>query len=238
MANSIAIVGDSGTGKSSSMGQLPELNIEGLNPEETFIINVKGKPLPFRGWKAKYNECDVSNGPPVTGNYVSTTDSTLIIRVLTYISQNRPDIKNVILDDGQYIMSEEFMANALKAGYDKFNKMAKNMYDVVNTGINMRSDINFILMIHEDEEEGKTKIKTLGKMLDDKVNLAGLFTVVLYTVTKTNMQGTTYHFATNKQLDDRGIHVMAKSPVGMFTEKLIPNDLGKVIKTINEYNDG
>lgn len=74
-------------------------------------------------------------------------------------------------------------------------------------------------------------------MLDDKVNLAGLFTVVLYTTTKTNMQGTTYHFVTNKHIDDRGIHIMAKSPVGMFDDKLIPNDLGLVVRTIEEYNN-
>lgn len=75
-------------------------------------------------------------------------------------------------------------------------------------------------------------------MLDDKVNLAGLFTVVLYTTTKTNMQGTTYHFVTNKYIDDRGIHIMAKSPVGMFEERLIPNDMGLVLDKIEEYNKG
>ena len=237
MANSIAIVGDSGTGKSTSMGQLPDLGIQGLNPDETFIINVKGKPLPFRGWKSKYKEVNLEQGPPTEGNYLATTDTAVIIKVLSFIDRSRPDIKNVILDDGQYIMSEEFMANALKSGYDKFNRMAKNMFDVVNTGINMKKDTNFILMIHEDEEDGKTKIKTLGKMLDDKVNLAGLFTVVLYTTTKTSSQGTTYHFVTNKYIDDRGIHVMAKSPVGMFEDKLITNDLGNVIETINKFNN-
>ena len=75
-------------------------------------------------------------------------------------------------------------------------------------------------------------------MLDDKVNLAGLFTVVLYTTTKTTMQGTKYFFITNKHIDERGIHIMAKSPVGMFTEKLIPNDMGFVIDEINKYNNG
>jgi hypothetical protein len=74
-------------------------------------------------------------------------------------------------------------------------------------------------------------------MLDDKVNLAGLFTVVLYTTTKTNSQGTQYYFVTNKHIDDRGIHIMAKSPVGMFEEKLIPNDMGFVLEQINKYNN-
>ena len=78
---------------------------------------------------------------------------------MNFISSSRPDIKNVVLDDGQYIMSEEFMANALKSGYDKFNRMAKNMYDVINTGINMSEDKNFILLTHVEVEEGKAKIK-------------------------------------------------------------------------------
>lgn len=237
MANAIAVVGDSGSGKSTSIGEHIDLGIKGLKPEETFIINVKGKQLPMRGWKTKYIPIDITK-PPTEGNYLATTDSALIVKTLQYINSNRPDIKNVVLDDAQYIMSEEFMANALKSGYDKFNKMAKNMYDIINMGLNMKDSINFIMLTHDDEEEGKSKIKTLGKMLDDKVNLAGLFTVVLYTTTKTNMQGTTYHFVTNKYIDDRGIHIMAKSPVGMFEERLIPNDMGLVLDKIEEYNKG
>lgn len=237
MANAIAVVGDSGSGKSTSLSNVPELNIKGLDPKETFIINVKGKPLPMKGWATLYKEIDVTK-PPVEGNYLATTQPELIIKTLQYISANRPDIKSVVLDDAQYVMSEEFMVNALKAGYDKFNKMAKNMYDIINTGINMRKDINFIMLTHDDEEDGKSKIKTLGKMLDDKVNLAGLFTVVLYTTTKTTSQGTTYNFITNKHIDDRGVHIPAKSPIGMFEEKIIPNDLGYVLDVINEYNNG
>ena len=237
MANGIAVVGDSGSGKSTSVGKHEELGIKGLNPEHTFIINVKGKPLPMRGWKSKYVAIDVTK-PPTEGNYLASTDAGLIIKILQYINANRPDITNVVLDDAQYVMSEEFMANALKTGFDKFNKMAKNMYDIINTGLLMREDINFIMLTHDDEEDGKSKIKTLGRLLDDKVNLAGLFTVVLYTTTKTTMSGTTYHFVTNKHIDERGVHIMAKSPVGMFEEKLIPNDMGLVLDKIEEYNKG
>ena len=75
------------------------------------------------------------------------------------------------------------------------------------------------------------------KMLSDKVNLAGLFTVVLYTNVKTSLQGSTYSFITNQHIDDRGIYVMAKSPRGMFDKKLIPNDMGLVLQKMNEYNN-
>lgn len=115
MANAIAIVGESGSGKSTSLSNIPELNITGLNPKETFIINVKGKPLPIKGWKSLYKEIDITK-PPTEGNYLATTESSLIVKTLQYINQNRTDIKNVVLEDAQYVMSEEFMLNALKTG--------------------------------------------------------------------------------------------------------------------------
>ena len=236
MANAVAIVGDTGTGKTSSVMPDSDINVKGLNPKETFIINVKDKPLPMRGWLRLYIPIPVGV-PPTEGNYFASTDAQAIIKTMAYVGSNRPDIKNIVLDDGQYLMSEEFMANALKAGYDKFNKMAKNMYDVINTGLNLPKDKNFILITHSEENEGKTDIKTLGKMLSDKVNLAGLFTVVLYTDVKTNLQGSTYSFITNQHINDRGVYVMAKSPRGMFKDKLIPNDLGFVLDSIEQYNN-
>ena len=75
------------------------------------------------------------------------------------------------------------------------------------------------------------------KMLSDKVNLAGLFTIVLYTNVKTTMQGSTYSFVTNQHIDDRGVYIMAKSPRGMFPDKLIPNDMGYVLQKVEEYNN-
>lgn len=98
MSQAIAIVGESGSGKTSSLAQVPELGIEGLDPKETFIINVKGKPLPIKGFRSKYVPVQVG-GPPAEGNYLSTTDTDLIIRTMNFISSSRPDIKNVVLDD-------------------------------------------------------------------------------------------------------------------------------------------
>ena len=237
MANAIAIVGESGTGKSTSLAQAPDIGIIGLDPKETFIINVKDKPLPFKGWVKQYIPIPVGEAP-TTGNYFSSTDTPSILKVLQFIANNRPDIKNVVLEDSQYIMSQEFMDNALKAGFDKFNKMGKNMFDIINAGITLPKDKTFIMITHSEENEGKTDIKTLGKLLSDKVNLAGLFTVVLYTNVKTNSQGSTYSFITNQHIDERGTYIMAKSPRGMFPEKLIPNDLGYVLQKVNEYNQG
>ena len=76
-------------------------------------------------------------------------------------------------------------------------------------------------------------------MLEDKVNPIGMFTTVLFTTHKTTLQGvTTYHFITNQHIDERGILIPAKSPVGMFSEKLVPNDLGYVLDKVEEYYNG
>ena len=148
----ILVLAESGFGKSTSYGNIKadEINklpydITGLPAEETLVINIKGKPLPFKGWRKLYKPIDVS-APPTTGNYLETTDPALIVKTLGYFDANRKDIKNVIIDDFQYLMAEEFMANALKTGFDKYNKLAKNAYDVINAGIKMRSDINFIIL--------------------------------------------------------------------------------------------
>lgn len=239
MANAVAIVTESGFGKTTSAGNIPELGIKGLDPKETFFINVKGKPLPFRGWKKFYIPVDITAGPPKEGNYLASSNAQDITKVMNYINQNRPDIKNIVLDDFQYIMSEEFMANALKSGFDKFNKLAKNAYDVINTGVGMREDMNFIILTHSEVKENgfdtSYKIKTIGKMLDQKVTLEGLFTIVLYgkQVWDDKEKTVAKHFVTN--YDGQ---YPAKSPVGMFKDVYIPNDLGLVIESINKYNNG
>ena len=239
MANAVAVVTESGFGKTTSLGKIPELGIEGLDPNETFLINVKSKPLPFRGWKKLYIPVDISKGPPKVGNYLASCNPYDIIKVMQYVSANRPDIKNLVIDDYQYLMSEEFMANALKAGFDKFNKLAKNAYDVINAGISGREDLNFFLLTHaetiENSFQTSYKIKTIGKMLDSKVTLEGLFTIVLYgkQVWDDKEKKVTKTFVTN--FDGQ---YPAKSPVGMFKETYILNDLGAVAKAMNAYNHG
>lgn len=238
MANGIAIVAHTGYGKSTAIGNIPELNIEGLDPKETFIINVKGKPLPFKGWKQQYKPVP-DGSPPAEGNYLATTKASVIISTLKYIDENRPDIKCVVLDDFQYVMSEQFMSDALKKGYDKFNVLAKNAYDVINAGLKMKEDTLFFVLTHADNTETSYgtdyKIKTIGSMLDTKVTLEGLFTTVLYgkQTFDSKEQKTSKVFVTN--YDGQ---YPAKSPVGMFTDLYVPNDLGYIAKKVNAYNHG
>jgi len=239
MANAIAVVTESGFGKSTSLGSIPELGIGGLDSSKTFLINVKGKPLPYRGWKNQFKHVDISAGPPKEGNYVVSTNTATIIKVINYVSEHRKDIENIVIDDWQYLMSEQFMNDALKAGFDKFNKLAKNAFDVLNAGINAREDLNFYVLTHaetvENNFETTYKIKTIGKMLDTKITLEGLFTIILYGKQEWDdkEKKVSKYFVTN--FDGK---YPAKSPVGMFKETYILNDLGLVNKAVYEYNYG
>lgn len=98
MANAIAIVGDTGTGKSSSIMPDESIGVLGLDPKETFIINIKDKPLPMRGYQRHYIPIP-TGAPPTIGNYFASTDAQAIIKVMYYIGTSRPDIRNIVLDD-------------------------------------------------------------------------------------------------------------------------------------------
>ena len=226
----IAIVGESGTGKSSSFGIIPEIGVKGLNPKETVIINVAGKDLPFRGWKKYYNG-KISEG----GNYLESSDAVQITSAIKYISENRPEIKNVIIDDAQYIMAFEFMRKAKESGYGKFADIGVNIAKVVEAARTTRDDLKVYFLWHpETDNTGKKKMKTVGKMVDDYLTLEGLFTVILYTnVGKGANNKIEYTFVTNNDGDSP-----AKSPVGMFKDLYIPNDLGTISSSIDAYNNG
>lgn len=105
MATGILILGESGTGKSTSLENLP--------PKETFIINVKGKSLPFKGWKSGFTPFGKDN---LEGNYLQTEDAGTIIKTMQYISEKMPHIKYLIVDDFQYMAASEFMAKASEKG--------------------------------------------------------------------------------------------------------------------------
>jgi hypothetical protein len=106
MANLIGIVAPSGTGKSTSLFPNPEYGIKGLDPKETIIINVTDKPLPFRGSNKIYDRNKkVSEG----GNYANLKDPLQIKSLLQYVEQNRPDVKNVVIDDFGYVMAFDMM---------------------------------------------------------------------------------------------------------------------------------
>lgn len=225
MANLIAIVGASGVGKSSS--------IRNLDSTQTFIINVASKPLPFKGWRSKYS---IWNKDNPTGNYINTSNVQTIGQILNYINTKRPEIKNVIIEDSQYLMAFEYMDRAQEKGFQKFSDIAQKFYNVLKAGIMMRDDLNVIMTCHSENigtaDEPQFKIKTLGKMLDNSITVEGLFTYVFFAgIRRGEDDKPEYVFQTHSDGT-----TTAKSPMGCFEEDYIPNDLEYVLEKIAEYN--
>lgn len=228
--SAVAIVGDSGTGKTSSLGNFPQLGIEGLNPKTTAIINVAGKDLPFKGWKSMYKGA-ISQG----GNFLESSNHDAIAKAINYINKERSDIEDVVLDDAQYLMAFDFMERIDETGFDKFTAMGTSMYRVFRAARDAKR-INVYFMWHPERTEALgAKMKTVGALVDKYFTPEGLFTMVLYTKVGTGSDGLPkYQFLTN-YLDK---HYPAKTPIGMFEDLYIPNDLGFVKKAICEYNEG
>ena len=228
MAHLVSVMGVSGSGKSSSLLPNPDLNIQGLIPEETLIINIAGKPLPARGSNRLYPlGIKISEG----GRHIHASKPDQLVQVIQYVNQNRPEIKNIVLDDMGYIMGFDVMENALKKGYDKWTATAVSFMNVINALKACRSDLYAFCIFHTElGKDEKTKIKTSGAMIDNNIYLDGLFTVNLE-ASLTKIDGETkFGFYTKPDA-----YSTRKSPAGMFEEDYIPNDLGYVKNKIEEY---
>lgn len=172
---------------------------------EVGVFNVANKPLPFKG------ELDT----------VSTYDYNKIEEVL-----RKNTLKTYIIDDSQYLMAFANFQRAYEKGYDKFTQFAVDFKVLLDTITWGTSNDTVVYLLHHTEitETGAIKAKTIGKMLDQQLTLEGLFSVVLLATT----DGEHYRFITNGQPP-------AKSPIGMFEQKEIDNDLKAVDSTIREY---
>lgn len=217
MSNTSLIIGESGTGKSTSLS--------GLNPKETFIINVLDKPLPFKGYKKNY--IPISSWEDREGNYFSSDDYHKIVKCIKTINSERKEIKNLVIDDWQYTMCNEYMRRATETGYTKFTEIGQHAWGIIRALTECRDDLYCFVLSHSDiDQNGKYKCKSIGKMLDEKITIEGMFTVVLHT----QIMDGNYRFLTQND----GSHI-AKSPIGMFEEKYISNDLCFVKEKMNLY---
>lgn len=216
----IGIVGQTGTGKSTA--------IKHLNPKETFIINVAKKELPFKGSEKLY--CAENK------NYKEMDDANEITRQLKKISEGQPHIKNIIIEDSNYIMGFSIVSKATEIGFTKFSIMARDMVELFREARKLRDDLKVFYFTHPEtiEDGGEIigyKIKTAGKLIDNQIVLEGLLTVCLYTHVEENKDGSsTYSLLTN-----RFRKYPAKSPDGMFADIKIPNNLQTVVDTIDAY---
>jgi len=216
----IGVVGQTGTGKSTS--------IKHLNPAETYIINVAKKELPFKGAEKLYS-VDLKN-------YEEIDNALLITEKLQKISKNGTHIKNIIIEDSNYIMGFNMMEKAADTGFTKFTLMARDMVQLFREARKLRDDIKVFYFTHPEtiEDGGEIigyKIKTAGKMIDNQILLEGLLTMCLYTFVEDNKDGSaSYNFLTN-----RFRKFPAKTPDGMFKDIKIPNNLQLVADTIDAY---
>ena len=224
MAQSVLVIADSGTGKSTA--------IRTLDPKETFIINIANKPLPFKGWKKNYSNISKDNPK---GNMTAASSAPGIIKAMQHVNDKMSHIKTLIIDDWQYMSSFEYFDRANEKGYDKFTQIAANLAQVAKMPKDMREDLTIFFMTHsEDTVDGnghrKVKAKTIGKMIDNVLTLEGLFSTVLFGRIKKTEDGLEYGFDTVNNGENT-----CKAPMDMFKESFIDNDLQLVKNCIAEY---
>lgn len=223
MSNFVIVLGDSGNGKSTS--------IKTLNPTETIVVNVLGKRLPFKGSTANYNS--------ENKNLFKISSWDKVVILLDKINKSS-QIKNVVIDDAIYIMRNEFFDRSLERGYDKYNELADHFRKIVQKCSSLRDDLNIFMMLHTESVESDGGIKsykasTVGRLLDKMYNPLENVSITLYCEPRFDENGKPeYGFYTHKLRVD-GIEIPAKTPDGMFEEDFIPNDLGFVVKAMNDY---
>lgn len=194
----VLILGESGSGKSASL--------RNFKPGEIGLINVNSKPLPFKN--------DLKS--------VNTDSYAKIEKVL-----KESKVKTIVIDDSQYLMANEFMRTAKVTGFQKFTDIGLNFWNLIKA-VSALPDDKIVYFLHhiETTDTGRQKIKTIGKLLDEKITLEGMFTIVL----KTSVHDGQYRFSTQNNGFDT-----VKTPIGMFESEEIDNDLKAVDEAIRNY---
>jgi hypothetical protein len=226
---SILVYGPSGFGKSRG--------IKNLNPESTFVISSDEKELPWRGWAKQYSSAITSEGKfdLLRSNYYEGNDPRKISKLQKDIIEKRDDTKVVIYDTLTHMMIYRFMTDP-DTSWDFYKILAKEMYAVIDAAKKDKDRLH-IFIGHSDmgyDALGKKvdKIRTIGKLLDDKIDLPSLFTVVLCPEVERRGDKIEYNFVTQSNGASS-----AKSPEGMFDLK-IPNDYQYVMQKYYDYQTG
>lgn len=209
MSIATAILGESGTGKSTAL--------RNMRPESTLLIQALRKPLPFRS--AEWREFSPETK---TGNIFVTDKANDIMAIMTATKR-----KCIVIDDFQYVMANEFMRRSDERGYDKFTEIGRNAWNVLTMAAALAPDVRVYILAHTDtSESGRVKMKTIGRMLDEKITVEGMFTIVMRTIVRDEQ----HFFSTRNNGQDT-----VKTPLGMFGADLIDNDLAMADRTICEY---
>lgn len=214
----IALFGESGQGKSTSF--------RNLDPNTTYFINADQKGLPWKGWRRDWIEGK---------NYIQTSDPNSIQQWIRHVSFHVPHIRTLVIDTVSSIMIDSEMARAREKGFNKW-ELAKTIYDLIRTGLNVRSNLHIIYVFHSEtlrglDGESWTHIKTSGQKLE-KIGIESRFPVVLLAKSYRDDKGPHYVFET------QALRSTAKTPNGMFANFEIPNDMALVLETIDSYELG
>lgn len=204
------ILGESGSGKTASL--------RNLDPTKTLLIQVVKKPLPFRskGW----SYFDATNNK--IGNIFVSDDWQVISAIMRKTKR-----KTIVIDDFQYVLANEFMRRSDERGYDKFTEIAKHAWELFNVSNTLANDVRVYILSHtQTNDQGDIKLKTIGKMLDEKITPEGLFTIILRTIVTEK----DYFFSTRNNGHDT-----VKSPMQLFDSERVPNDLAVIDAQISTY---
>jgi ABC-type dipeptide/oligopeptide/nickel transport system ATPase subunit len=215
MSKVIGIMGESGSGKTTSMRE--------LDPKTTFYIDCDKKGLSWKGWRDQYQF--------EKHNYMATDQINTVNQILTKISsqENMSHIKTVVIDTLNGLMVADEVRRMKEKGYDKWQDLAQCVWSLLDSLYSYRDDLTIIVLCHsqtqkEDDGYTFTRIKTSGKKLD-KLNVESKLTTVLYAVAKEDG----YKFITHAH------NSTAKTPLGAFEEDEIDNDITLVIKALEDY---
>lgn len=214
MSVACMVLGQSGTGKTTSL--------RNMNPDDVLLIQAVKKPLPFRS--AKWVRCTKANPK---GSILVTDNAQTIVGAM-----QRTHKPIIVIDDFQYILANEFMRRVLdnetgNAAFAKYNEIARNAWDILMTAGKLADETRVYILAHTQEDDnGRIKAKTIGKLLDEKITLEGLLTIVMRTAVINGQ----YLFSTQNSGSDT-----VKTPLDMFIEEHVPNDLAAIDQIITDY---
>ena len=208
----IAVMGESGSGKTTAM--------RNLDPSTTYYIDADMKGLSWKGWRSQYNKDNK--------NYLMCDDPKVALGFLANINAKAPHIKTIVIDTLNGLMVAEEMRRSREKGYDKWTDLATFVWDLIIEALKTRPDLDVIFLCHtqtERDDNGNvwTRIKTSGRKLD-KITLESKFTTVLLC----KSDGDRHVFETRSNFST------AKSPMGAL-EAEMENDIVPVIKALEEY---
>ena len=209
MSVATLILGNSGSGKSTSL--------RNLDPQKTFLIQCIKKPLPFKaaGWKTRANY-------KTEGNVLQTDDPLMIEKMMRHSPH-----EIFVIDDYQAVMVNELMNRSSEKGYDKFTDIGKHAFDIFRAAGDLGAHRRVYIMAHTQTDDfGQVRMKTVGKMVDQTLVPEGYFTIVL----RTEVVNGNYKFITQSNGQD-----CCKSPIGMFANHHIDNDVAFVDEAISNF---